>query len=239
MFAHVYALVAVLMVTALCATSCLQLRASSPANDPSWQKEFGLAERTLVPTGRNEYFILEPGFQIVLESRNEKLIMTVLDETVRVDGTLTRAVEEKEWKNGELIEVSRNYFAIDRDTKDVFYFGEQVDLYRDGELTGHSGAWLAGKKRAQAGLIMPGEPRLGMKYYQEIAPGVAMDRAQVVSLDETLVTPAGTFTDCLKTQEGTALNLLEQEFKTYAPGIGLIQDSNLLLTEYGIIPASP
>lgn len=234
-----YAIVAVLIATTFCATGCLHLRTSSPASAPSWQKEFGLAKRTLVPTGRNEYFVLEPGFQIVLESKNEKLTVTVLDETKKVDGSLTRVVEEKEWKNGALIEVSRNYFAIDKETKDVFYFGEEVDIYQDGKLTSHSGAWLAGKKRAQAGLIMPGEPKAGMKYYQEIAPGVAMDRAEIVRLDETLDTPAGTFTDCLKIEEGTALNLLEQEFKTYAPGIGLIQDANLLLTEYGIVPFPP
>jgi len=76
---------------------------------------------------------------------------------------------------------------------------------------------------------------VGMKYYQEIAPGVAMDRAEVLSLDEVLKTPAGDFPNSLKTQEGTALNLLEKEFKTYAPGIGLIQDQKLLLVDYGYI----
>ena len=74
-----------------------------------------------------------------------------------------------------------------------------------------------------------------MRYYQEIAPGVAMDRAEILSIDTVLKTPAGEFEDCLETAEGTALNLLEREIKIYAPGIGLIQDANLLLTEYGFI----
>ena len=78
-----------------------------------------------------------------------------------------------------------------------------------------------------------------MKDYQEVAPGVAMGRAEGIRLDETLETPAGTFSDCLKTQEGTALNLLEREFKTYAPGIGLIQDQNLLLAEYAVVLLEP
>jgi hypothetical protein len=82
---------------------------------------------------------------------------------------------------------------------------------------------------------MPGTAVVGMKYYQEVAPGVAMDRAQVLSLDEVLRTPAGEFPNSLKTQEGTALNLLEKEFKTYAQGIGLIQDQKLLLIEFGFI----
>ena len=67
------------------------------------------------------------------------------------------------------------------------------------------------------------------------SPKVAMDRAEVISLNETLKTPAGTFDKCLKTQEGSALEPTEKEFKTYAPGIGLIQDEDLLLTRYGFI----
>jgi hypothetical protein len=163
------------------------------------------------------------------------LTITVLEETVEVDGYLTRVVEEREWRNGELIEVSRNFFAICEETKDVYYFGEEVDMYSQGAITSHSGEWRSGKGNARFGLIMPGDPRTGMKYYQEIAPEVAMDRAEVVSLNETLDTPAGTFSNSLKTREGTALNLLEREYKIYAPGVGLIQDAQLLLTEYGFV----
>ncbi len=62
-----------------------------------------------------------------------------------------------------------------------------------------------------------------------------MDRAEIISLDEVIETSAGTFTDCLKTKEGTALNRFEREFKIYAPGIGLIQDQSLLLISHGFI----
>jgi hypothetical protein len=206
---------------------------SLPKSD--WQDNFDISTCTMLTEGRNDYFILEPGFQLVLESGQEMLSITVLDETVKVDGVETRIVEEREWKNGELIEVSRNFFAICDETKDVYYFGEEVDVFQGGNVTSHSGAWRSGEKDARFGLIMPGKPILGMKYYQEIAPGVAMDRAEVVSLNDELQTPAGNFPNSLKTMEGTALNLLEREFKTYAPGIGLIQDERLLLTSYGFI----
>ena len=72
-----------------------------------------------------------------------------------------------------------------------------------------------------------------MRYFQEIAPDVAMDRAEVLSLTHSLETPAGEFSECLRTQEGSALKPNEREFKTYAPGIGLIQDQSLLLVGYG------
>lgn len=213
--------------------------------DLSWEQEFGISSCELAPTGRNEYFILESGFRLVLEGGNEKVAVTVLDETKTITGVVderdssttvtTRVVEEREWKDDELIEVSRNFFAICPTTKDVFYFGEEVDDYKDGQVTSHGGAWLAGENGARAGLIMSGDPKVGMKYYQEIAPDVALDRAEVVSLDETLDTPAGEFSNSLMTQEGTALNPNEKEFKTYAPGIGLSQEESLLLVEYGFI----
>lgn len=208
---------------------------SSSGTGLDWQREFDFSTCNLVTTGRNPYFILEPGFQLVLEGGKEVLKITVLDETVDVDGIKTRVVEEREWRNGALIEVSRNFYAMCEETKDVLYFGEDVDMINEGKVTSHSGAWRAGEGNAKPGLIMPGNPTLGIKYYQEIAPAVAMDRAEIVSLDEVLRTPAGNFSECLKTKEGTALNPVEREFKTYAPGIGLIQDQNLLLTEHGFI----
>jgi len=209
------------------------------AQDASpWQKEFRISNCTLLATGRNPYFILEPGHQLVLEGDGEKVQITVLNETKTVDGVITRVVEEKEWKDGKLHEISRNYFAMCEQTKDVFYFGEDVDYYKDGKVVRHDGSWLAGTGGNRAGLIMPGTPKVGMKYYQEIAPGVAMDRAEIVSLDETCKTPAGTFSNCMKVKESTPLefwSLLWREHKMYAPGIGLVQDEDLVLTKHGTV----
>ena len=238
------AILPVVTAVALIASAC-GAPESDFLTDLSWEQEFGISTCELAPTGRNQYFILEPGFRLVLEGTSEKVAITVLDETKTITGVVdeaktpttvtTRVVEEREWKDDEVIEVSRNFFAICPTTKDVFYFGEEVDDYKDGQVTSHSGAWLAGESGAKAGLIMPGDPRVGMKYYQEIAPDVALDRAEIVSLDETLDTPAGTFSNGLKTQEGNALNPNEKEFKTYAPGVGLSQEEALLLVDYGFV----
>jgi len=201
----------------------------------SWQEEFGIEKCNLLTTGRNPYFILEPGYQLVLEGGDTKLQITVLDETKTVGGVLTRVVEEKEWKDGKLHEISRNYFAICEQTKDVFYFGEDVDNYKDGKVADHEGTWLAGTNGSRAGLMMPGTPKVKMKYYQEIAPGVAMDRAEIVSLEETCKTPAGTFSGCMKVKEGSAIELLAKEYKYHAPGIGLVRDEDLRLVRHGFI----
>lgn len=208
---------------------------SSSAGGSGWQESFDISSCNMVTRGKNDYFILEPGYQLALEGGQEVLLITVLDETIEVDGVVTRVVEEREWRNGELIEVSRNFFAMCEQTRDVYYFGEEVDMFQGGQLSSHSGAWLSGEQGAKFGLIMPGLPKVGMKYYQEVAPGVAMDRAEILSLDAAVNTPAGEFTHVLETVEGTALNILEREIKAYAPGIGLIQDAKLLLTGYGFV----
>src|SRR3990172_2409492 len=199
----------------------------------AWQDEFGIEKCRFSPTGRNDYFVLEPGFELVLEGDGTKLRIRVLDDTKVVDGVTTRVVEEREWKDGELHEVARNYFAICEQTKDVFYFGEDVDYYESGKVVKHDGSWVAGASGNRPGLIMAGAPKTKMKYYQELAPGVAMDRAEIVSLDETCKTPAGTFPRCLKVKETSAIDLTAREHKYYAPAIGLIQDESLRLVKYG------
>ena len=129
----------------------------------------------------NSYFILKPGYQVTLvgevDGEELQLVMTVLNETKVVNGIETRIVEEKETEGGNLVEVSRNYFAICRPSNNAIYFGEDVDMYDNGKVQNHKGSWLAGQNEAKAGLIMPGKVEAGMKNYQEIAPGVAEDRA--------------------------------------------------------------
>ena len=214
----------------------VKLKANGEIEDTEedeFTSDFASEKANLIPTGRNPYFILEPGYQLVLEGREERLTITVLDETKTVAGVETRVVEERETKNGKLAEVSRNYIAISKQTNSVYYFGEDVDEYKDGQVAGHGGSWLAGAGNARFGLLMPGQPLLGAKYAQEIAPGKAMDRAEVMELDAVMPTPAGEFRNCLKIEETSPLEPGSKEFKHYAPGIGLVQDGVLKLVQYG------
>jgi len=201
--------------------------------DRSWTTEFALDSGELVTTGRNPYFILEPGYALTLEDKDTRLVITVLDDIRRVDNVDTRVVEERETSKGQPVEVSRNFFAMSRRTNAVFYFGEDVDMYKNGKVVGHEGAWQAGANGARFGLAIPGLPLLAAKYYQEIAPGVAMDRAEIISMSEIVSTPAGDFKDVVKIAETTPLEPGVRENKYYARGIGLIQDGSLKLVKYG------
>ena len=162
------------------------------------------------------------------------MIITVLNETRKIGNVETRIVEENESENGKTVEISRNFFAFCKQTGSIYYFGEETDIYKNGKATRGEDSWTA-EGNNKAGVAMPGLVLLGARYYQEIAPGVAMDRAEIISTSESKTTPAGTFTNCLKTEETTPVEPKEKEYKLYAPGIGLIQDEDLLLTKYGFV----
>jgi hypothetical protein len=156
----------------------------------------------------------------------------VLKDTKVVDGVETRVVEEHESADGKVAEVSRNFFAIDRTTGDVYYFGEEVDEYKNGKIASHGGAWLSGINGAHYGLFMPPKPAVGRKFYQEVAPKVAMDRCEVVATDVKYTTPAGTFENCVKMKETTPLEH-GSEYKIYGPKVGLLMDGDMKLVRHG------
>jgi hypothetical protein len=212
--------------------AAIHVTAPQASKDP-WTSTFAVDRSRLVADGTSRFFILDSGHQSVLEHGDERVVITVTDDTRIVDGVTTRVVEERETKGEALIEVSRNFFARDPGTGDAYYFGEEVDIYKKGRVVSHDGAWLAGKNGARFGLFIPGVPAPGSRFYQEIAPRVAMDRVRVVAVDETVQTPAGVFQGCVRLEESTPLEPGVKDVKVFAPGVGLVQDGSLKLVRHG------
>jgi len=205
--------------------------------------DFRLEDCVFSEGGENPYFNLNPGSYWVLVGEEDgeeiRVEITVLDATEVIDLqdegiglVVTRVVEEREWVDDELAEVSRNFFARCQETNAVYYFGEDVDIYEDGQIVSHEGAWRAGEDGAMPGLIMPGTFLLGARYYQERAPGVAMDRAKNKRMGVEKETPAGEFSGCVKVVETDRLEPDDKDIKVYCPGVGLVRDEELLLVEF-------
>ena len=57
-----------------------------------------------------------------------------------------------------------------------------------------------------------------------------MDRVEIVSTNEAVKTPAGTFAHCVHLKETTPLEGVVSH-KWYAPGVGLVKDDNFELAE--------
>src|SRR5262245_1313955 len=77
--------------------------AKQPEKELPFTNEFHVEPGELVATGRNPYFILEPGHYLVLKKGSEELTWTVLDETKKIGDVETRVIEEKETKNGKIV----------------------------------------------------------------------------------------------------------------------------------------
>ena len=152
----------------------------------------------------------------------------------------TRVVEEVEWEdanrngrvddgNESLIEISRNFFAQTKDDT-VCYFGEVVSIYEAGEVVSNKGSWRADDSGNAPGIYMPDDPRPGMTFQQEVAPGVAEDRTTIIRRGSYRV-PAGRFRDTITTRDVNPLDGSEG-MKAYARGVGLIVDAPVELIRY-------
>lgn len=183
---------------------------------------------------RNDWFPIDVGRQWVLEGEEGRaavqLTITVLNETVDVGGVTTRVVEEEEREDGVVIEVSRNYFAVAGDAT-VCYFGEAVDIFSGGGVT-HDGAWRADEPGNFPGVFMPSDPRVGVRFRMEGAPGIAEDQAKVVGGGPVEVA-AGPFPETIRIRESNPLDH-SVGFKVFARGVGLVVDGPVSLVSYSV-----
>jgi len=230
----------------LCLVLLLGAAAMPALADDEFTSDFAIERCGFVNSGaQNPYFSLQPGRRLVLEGDDDgeavRLEITVLAATKSIDfvapsgkpmHVVARVVEERESKDGELAEVSRNFFARCKQTNDVFYFGEEVDFYENGQIVGHSGAWQAGVNGAQPGILVPARFLLGARYYQEQAPGIALDRAENVEMGLTLHLAGRRLRDCVAVAETSAIESGESA-KVYCPGVGLVLDDDIELTSFG------
>jgi len=183
-----------------------------------------------VPESDNRYFPLVPGTTFHYESQTDEGLetqdFTVTFNTKVIQGITTRVVEDIVRLEGVIIEHTFDRFAQNQETDDVWYFGEDSRRFDPvtGEFIDREGSWQAGRKGAQAGIIMWGDPaaHVGETYREEFAEGVAEDMARVVSLDARAKVPYGTFDGCLKTQNFTPLEADLREEKYYCPEVGLV-----------------
>ena len=77
---------------------------------------------------------------------------------------------------------------------------------------------------------------LGAKYFQEIAPGIAMDRGRNIDMGLEIETPAGTFDGCVAVLDSSALDPdAGGDLKIYCHDVGIVMDEVLLLVERGIV----
>jgi hypothetical protein len=171
----------------------------------------------------NPYWPMRRGNRWVYRERDEdgvtRVEVSVTDRTNVVDGIEAVVVRDVVTRNGEVIEDTFDWYAQD-DEGNVWYLGEDTKEFEDGKVKSTAGSWEAGVDGAQAGVIVPADPRPGLKYRQEYYRGEAEDAAEVLSVNAKASVPFGSFTGVLQTKDTTPLEPDLVEHKFYARGIG-------------------
>jgi hypothetical protein len=174
----------------------------------------------------NPFFPLTSGSTFTYKGQSatglERTLLEVLSDTRSVMGITCTVVRDRVYLNDVLIEDTHDWYAQDKDGN-VWYFGEDVDNYIGGVLDNHYGSWEAGVDGAEPGVVMLGNPVIGLQYRQEHYIGQAEDQGQVISDNEPITVIAGSFSGCLKIKETNPLDPNFLEYKYYARGVGFVK----------------
>jgi hypothetical protein len=207
---------------------------------PDTVPDFGSAVFTNPLVIDNSYlpFVVGTAMEYELESDEglERTLVEVLDETREVAGVTTRVVRDRVYLDEVLIEDTRDWYAQD-DEGNVWYMGEEVDNYHydeSGQLLDidHEGSWeaqldVAGAgETALPGFAMKAAPMVGDVYNQEFYEGEAEDMGEIVAIDVEITLRSGATYTCLQTLDSNPLDPGAEEYKYYAPGIGLIVEED-------------
>jgi hypothetical protein len=167
---------------------------------------------------------LKPGtvwqYTVNKAGATERVVITVTHETKKILGVTTTVVHDVVTEGGQITEDTWDWYAQDRDGN-VWYFGEATTK-TEGGRSSTEGSWQAGVNGAKPGMIMEAHPKVGDLYRQEYAPGIAEDRAEILSLSESVTIRTGSFTGCLKTKDFSALIPDLVENKVFCSGVGQV-----------------
>jgi hypothetical protein len=193
--------------------------------DPGQPYEPTVTADQLSPEVVNAFFPAPVGATWVYEAETDegldRIEVEVESGTESVWGAEVRVVRDTESIDGEMIEDTRDWFAQDA-AGNVWYMGEDTAEYEGGEVVSTEGSWTSGVDDALPGVQMLADPQVGDQYRQEFFEGEAEDYGEIVSLDESVEVPAGSWTGCVKTRDRSVIEPDVEEFKTYCEGVGLV-----------------
>ena len=199
--------------------------ASAATDLPTGDEPVDLDPSTFTTEIDNRYWPMTPGsrwtYREIDEEGNEvTVVVTVSSETKEIaNGVTARVVRDTVTQDGELLEDTFDWYAQDADGN-VWYLGEETAEFEGGEVSSTAGSFEAGVDGALPGIIMPADPRVGMRYRQEYYAGEAEDNGEVLSMAEQAEVPFGHFTDVLLTKDTITIEPDVLEYKLYAPEVG-------------------
>ena len=155
----------------------------------------------------------------------QRIEVEVLAERRDIMGVSAVVVRDTAYVNGEIVEDTYDWYAQDSDGN-VWYLGEATQAFENGEVS-EAGSWEYGVDGALPGIVMLADPTVGDAYRQEYYAGEAEDMGEVIEVGATVTIGRGEYTDVVVTQDWTPLDPDVIENKSYAPGIGVIHETEV------------
>jgi hypothetical protein len=192
---------------------------------PKGSEQVKLDPADFTTTIDNPYWPMRPGSRWVYretdsEGTRQRVVVTVTRRTKLIaNGITARVVRDVVTEEGKPVEKTDDWYAQDK-AGNIWYLGEFTTEYENGKPVSTQGSFEAGVDGAQAGVIMPAKPRVGLRYRQEYYKGQAEDKASIVSLRERAEVPFRYFPKVLMTREVNPLSPKTLEYKFYARGVG-------------------
>jgi hypothetical protein len=173
----------------------------------------------------NPWFPLAPGtrwtYRHYTPTSLDIVLATVLHGTRVVDGVATTAVRfaVRRTSGGTTFAAVR-WYAQDT-AGNVWWFGQRVGrTFPVDPLASKS--WRAGRRGAEAGLVMAAQPRVGDGFVNGSLPGTMERRSTVVTLDASVALPRGEYHHAVETRDVSALEPLAVVQTFFSPGVGMV-----------------
>lgn len=174
----------------------------------------------------NPYFPLTPGSQWTYTSSDGSRTTTVqvAQERREIEGISATVVQtQPAGRDASPAEQTEDWYAQDR-AGNVWHLGT-------------SASWEAGQGEALAGVAMLASPRQGDGYREELAPDVATDVLEVITINARVELADEAYDGVVKLEATSPLRPGVVEERYYAQGIGLVLaeadgDQQLILTDF-------
>jgi hypothetical protein len=175
----------------------------------------------------NPYWPMRPGshwvYREVENGETQRVDVRVLDKTKVLAGITARVVHDQVTREGQVVENTYDWYAQDSHGN-LWYLGEDTAEYENGKLKTKEGSWSAGVDGAEPGVVIPANPKQGMRYREEYYAGHAEDGAEVLSTRSQVQVPFGRFQNAMLTRNFSTIEPTVEEMKLYAKGVGPVME---------------
>jgi hypothetical protein len=174
----------------------------------------------------NPYWPIKPGnhwvYSEVEDGEPQRVDVTALEKTKTLGGVTARVVHDRVTRKGQVLEDTYDWYAQDSDGN-VWYLGENTKEFDNGKVS-TEGSWAYGVDGAQAGVVVPADPKQGLEYREEYYAGHAEDAAEVLNTTSQVQVPYGRFKDAVLTRNFSSLEPTVEEMKLYAKNVGPVME---------------